>query len=246
MNNVEPEVYLIGETMFREENFNKYMERLGVSFCPSQYSDGENIVEVMGRICYSSYDKSLNPNLTQTRKDEYIENIIKSGHHSVLEHATSNWIFHNVSRVFTAELIRHRFIAISERSLRFVRLSDIGFWCPPGLPDKMKDFFLQEFRDASDLQREMAEVFGLDNMPFSDKKVATSAMRRLAPMGLATAIGVTFNHRSLRHIIQLRTSKHAEIEMRVIFNMVAQIAQSEWPSIYSDFRRNDEGEWSNI
>lgn len=51
---------------------------------------------------------------------------------SVIEHHVTNWIFADVSRVFTHELVRHRVgTAFSQESLRYVRLNDLGLWLPP-------------------------------------------------------------------------------------------------------------------
>ena len=42
-----------------------------------------------------------------------------------------SFVLHNVSRVVTHELVRHRpGTAVSQESLRFVRLTDIPFWFP--------------------------------------------------------------------------------------------------------------------
>ena len=75
----------------------------------------------------------MNPNVTRVRdrNDEYITNILKVKHGSVIEHPMMSFIFADVSRVFTHELVRHRAgVAISQESLRFVRLTDIGMWLP--------------------------------------------------------------------------------------------------------------------
>src|SRR3954470_18901298 len=56
----------------------------------------------MGRMCYRSWAPGLNPNVTRVRADStaYLENILRSAHGSVLEHANYSFVFHNVSRVF--------------------------------------------------------------------------------------------------------------------------------------------------
>jgi len=55
---------------------------------------------------------------------EYFENLLRSAHGSVLEHAGYSFALRNVSRVFTHELVRHRAgSAFSQESLRYVRLT---------------------------------------------------------------------------------------------------------------------------
>lgn len=95
--------------------------------------DGEALVEIGGRLCYRSWVPGANANVTKIREEseEYLGNILKSGHGSVLEHANYSFIFDDVSRVFTHEMVRHRAgVAVSQESMRFVRLTDIPFWFP--------------------------------------------------------------------------------------------------------------------
>src|SRR5262245_24717498 len=84
----------------------------------------ETLIEFAGRLCYRSWEPGLNPNVRKIRTDrgEYFENLLASGHGSVLEHANFTFVFHHVSRVFTHELVRHRAgSAFSQESLRYVR-----------------------------------------------------------------------------------------------------------------------------
>lgn len=244
MHRVEPEIYVIAETAGVPSEISRYVRDIGV---PRWDTDvpcfkAEAVMEVMGRLCYQAFGIDLNPNLTRVREGnaEYLKNIIKVRHGSVLEHCSVSFIFRNVSRVFTAELCRHRVgVAISEQSLRFVRLEDLGLWLPSAIEEdpNLVALFEKTFKDLGELQIELAKVFNLDNVkvPFSTKKELTSAMRRVAPLGLATSIGWTVNHRTLRHVLELRTSKHAEEEIRLVFSKVGHICKEKWPAIYADF-----------
>lgn len=66
-------------------------------------------------------------------------------------------------------------------------------------------------------------------LPFKLKKQRTSALRRMAPNGQTNEIFWSMNIRSLRNVLCLRTSRHAEWEIRVVFNQVAEILQERWP-----------------
>lgn len=244
MHKVEPKVFLLGETKFNDEGWGAYAQHIGTKWKARQaeaHSDGELLVEVYGRMCYRSWEPGMNPNVTKVREGngKYISNIIASKHGSVLEHAVTNWIFADVSRVFTHELVRHRVgTAFSQESLRYVRLEDLGLWMPPEVEADpyMKQLFEETFTSLGDLQLKMAKHLDLDNSKdFHRKKVMTSAMRRIAPDGLATAIGMSMNFRSLRHLVELRTSNGAEVEIRKVFNEVAEIAKDRWPAIMADF-----------
>ena len=81
-------------------------------------------------------------------------------------------------------------------------------------------------------------------MPFHVKKEVTSALRRLAPLGLCTDIIWTANVRTLRHVIEMRTAEGAEEELRTVFDEVARIMQREAPGLFQDFARADDGSWT--
>ena len=96
--------------------------------------------------------------------------------------------------------------------------------------------FTKTFEELSSLQKEMAELFDVDRLDsFHKKKEITSAMRRLAPIGLATNIGWSCNMRTLRHVIEMRTDPGAEEEIRLVFAKVADIAIARWPNLFADY-----------
>jgi thymidylate synthase (FAD) len=210
-------------------------------------SPGEMLVEFGGRACYRSWEPGLNPNVTRVRtdRDEYFANILRSAHGSVLEHANYSFALRNVSRVFTHELVRHRAgSAFSQESLRYVRLADIGFRVPPAL-EPIRDQVISIVEQLEELQVSAAGELGIDEegLPFHVKKEITSALRRLAPIGLSTDIVWTANARTLRHVIEMRTAEGAEEELRLVFDQVARIMRDEAPGLFQDFARQDDGAW---
>ena len=80
-------------------------------------------------------------------------------------------------------------------------------------------------------------------MKFDEKKAWTSALRRFLPDGMATNLVWTANHRTLRWVLEMRTSPGAEVEMRYVFDKVGQLLQRDYPLIYGDFQRtpHDDG-----
>ena len=196
MHRVEPEVHLLAYTQIDRDGLEDYLNSIGaVGWDTDAESDLEELIEVMGRGCYRSFGTELNANLTKVREGNkpYIENIIRVNHGSVLEHGFISFIFHNVSRVFTHELVRHRVgVAISQESLRFVRLDDLGLWIPSCYANN--DAAVQRFkvvwREAEQaynfLLSEDVLGFNIDKAPFHVKKEYTSAARRVAPIGLST------------------------------------------------------------
>ena len=243
MHPVEPKVFLIGETRVVEEGLQAYLEHIGVpDWVSDAPTDAERLVEVMGRLCYRSFKPGLNPNVTKVREHngDYIANILSVKHGSVIEHPVMNFIFADVSRVFTHELVRHRpGVAISQESLRFVRLDDLGQWLPTVIredPEAMA-IFVRTFDDLERLQQELAQHFQLDapGTPFARKKTVTSAMRRLAPDGLSTAIGWSANPRTIRWVLEMRTHPSAEEEIRFVFGKVGEVMVARYPHLFGDF-----------
>lgn len=244
MHKVEPKVFLVGEQRIVEEGMKAFLEHIGVpDWVSDAPSDAEKIVEVMGRLCYKSFVPGLNANVTKVREhnDEYLANILKVKHGSVIEHAQINFIFADVSRVVTHELVRHRVgVGISQESLRYVRLTDLGQWLPSAVKENEEavTIFTEAFTYLEQLQLKLAQIFDLDNpnMPFKLKKVLTSAMRRVAPIGLATNIGWSANFRTARFVIELRTGPEAEEEMRVLFGQVAEQCVKRYKNAFGDFK----------
>jgi thymidylate synthase (FAD) len=258
MHETTPSVFLIARPAVDVEGMRAYLEDVGgESWLERQLEESggapnsaEMLVEFCGRACYRSWEPGLNVNVTRVRTDRraYHENILRSAHGSVLEHANFSFALRNVSRVLTHELVRHRAgSAFSQESLRYVRLTDIGFRVPPAL-EPVRERALQIVEQLEEFQREAAEQLGLDEdgVPFHVKKEATSALRRLAPIGLSTDIIWTANVRTLRHVIEMRTAEGAEEELRLLFNTIAEIAQREAPLLFQDFSRQDDGSWVPI
>jgi thymidylate synthase (FAD) len=163
----------------------------------------------------------------------------------VLEHANFTFVFHKVSRVFTHELVRHRpGVAVSQESLRYVRLTSLGFRIPDVL-EPLADRIVEIVETLEDFQLQAAEEFGLDDdgTPFHVKKEVTSALRRLAPLGLSTEIVWSANVRTLRHVIEARTAAGAEEEIRFVFGEVARQLHVECPLLLADFQCLEDGSW---
>jgi thymidylate synthase (FAD) len=255
MRETTPSVHLIARPSVDLAGMHEYLRDVGGSGWlegrqeegGDELNDGQLLVEFCGRMCYRSWAPGLNANVSKIRTDqqEYLGNILSSLHGSVLEHANYTFAFRSVSRVFTHELVRHRAgSAFSQESLRYVRLTDIGFRVPPAL-EPVRDQVVQLVEQLEEFQVSAAEALGLDEegVPFSVKKEVTSALRRLAPIGLSTDIVWTANLRTLRHVIEMRTAPGAEEELRLVFDQVAHRMKAEAPALFQDFTRDPDGSW---
>jgi thymidylate synthase (FAD) len=259
MRETTPQVFLVARPAVDVEGMGAYLESVGgrswldmreqesTESPEAPVADAELLAEFAGRICYRSWEPGLNANVTRIRTDReaYFANVLQSFHGSVLEHANFSFAFRNVSRVFTHELIRHRAgSAFSQESLRYVRLTDIGFRVAPAL-EPIRDQVIELVEKLEEFQLSAADQLGLDEegVPFAVKKEITSALRRLAPDGLSTDILWTANVRTLRHVIEMRTALGAEEELRLVFDRVAEIVKGEAPNLFQDLTRQDDGSW---
>jgi thymidylate synthase (FAD) len=255
MHETHPAVFLIARPSIDLDGMRGYLSDVGgeawlqrrLAEGEEQPNAGELLVEFGGRACYRSWEPGLNPNVTKVRTDrrEYFANILRSAHGSVLEHANYSFALRNVSRVLTHELVRHRAgSAFSQESLRYVRLTDIGFRVPPAL-EPVREQVLSIVERLEEFQLTAAAELGIDGegVPFHVKKEVTSALRRLAPIGLSTDIVWTANVRTLRHVIEMRTAEGAEEELRLLFDEIAGVMRSEAPELFQDFSRSPDGCW---
>ncbi len=195
----------------------------------------------MGRLCYRSFEPGMNPNVTRVRQGNaaYLRNIINVGHGSVVEHPVLNFIFADVSRVVTHELVRHRAgTAMSQESLRFVRLDTLSAYVPLCIEENETGMtlFAKTFEQLEEVQKTLAEIYAIDDeRQFAVKKKLTSAFRRMAPIGLATTIGWSCNFRTLRHVLENRTDPHAEEEIRYLFGEVFALVRDRYPNLLGDY-----------
>lgn len=261
MKRVTPKIFHLGETRVNESGLQDFLSFHEVEdWETDEGSDAELLIEVAGRRCYQSWETEAvsvsekNPNLAKVRTGNkaYINNILKVRHGSVIEHASCTYAIENVTRVFTHEIVRHRLCAFSQESLRFVRPTQLKAYFPEVFKE-LKDperkhveaLFEGCFEELEGIQRQLVAVLGMDEVKraFGDKKKLQSAMRRLMPIGMATGIIVTTNHRNWRHLIAMRTAKGAEEEIRLVFRLIADDLLSRYPALYQDMTEDD-GEYS--
>lgn len=244
MHVVNPQAFIIGQTSMHHDGARAFLDAVGAVdwhwHDSAAWDEGELLVEIAGRTCYKSFGTELNKNLTRVRSGnhDYIGNILKTKHGSVLEHSTVTVGFVNVSRVFTHELVRHRAgCAYSQESMRFVRLEDVGMYVPECIKSASamaQAMFENAVGDAERAYQNLTHALITDDMPFSKKKEITSAIRRIAPSGHATNVVVTANHRAWRHLFELRTAPGVEEEMGVVMSALGKEFKDRYPAMYQD------------
>lgn len=226
----EPRLTLIARPVFTEPA-HLPVEWLGES------TDGERLAEFAGRLCYMS---QKNPAKRNTR--DYLENIKKQGHGSVLEHANYSVLLEGVSRSLTHELVRHRAgFAYSQLSQRYVDESDAHFVVPPAIigDDALEDAWRGQIESALasyvGLVEQLMERYSWVADRVHRRKMAREAARGVLPNSTETKIVVTANARAWRTMLELRSSEGAELEIRRAAVAILRVLQAEAPAFFSDF-----------
>ncbi len=227
---LEPRVTVLARPSFAEP------AHLPVNWL-GESTDGERLAEFAGRLCYMS---QKNPASRPTR--EYLENIKKQGHGSVLEHATYSLLLEGVSRSLTHELVRHRAgFAYSQLSQRYVDESTANFVMPPAIiGDEMLESSWREQMDAAQksyvaLVESLMQRYAWVGDKIHRRKMAREAARGVLPNSTETKIVVTANARAWRTMLELRSSEGAEQEIRRCAVEILRILQVEAPGFFSDF-----------
>lgn len=144
-------------------------------------TDPALLIALSGKRCYMSFVEGLNPNVNRIRKDyvKYFDNVLASGHGSVLEHSVFNFAIEGVSRVFTAEMNRHRAgWAISEGSLRFIRFGEnIPYWEPDSISGS-------DTIPPDALDKRLVEIIEMNDVAYKQGGIDAAAGGMRATLGL--------------------------------------------------------------
>jgi thymidylate synthase (FAD) len=204
-------------------------------------TDGERLAEFAGRLCYMSQH---NPANRPTR--DYLENIKKQGHGSVLEHANYSLLLEGVSRSLTHELVRHRAgFSYSQLSQRYVDESEACFVVPPAIAgdELLEGAWRAQVESAQStyvaLVSQLMERYGWVADKIHRRKMAREAARGVLPNSTETKIVVTGNARAWRTMLELRSSEGAELEIRRLAVLVLRLLREEAPAFFSDFEIYD-------
>ncbi|MEK7447306.1 MAG: FAD-dependent thymidylate synthase [Patescibacteria group bacterium] len=185
----------------------------------------EKTIAVAARQCYYKDDALI---LKDQISDEFVTRflgeLISSGHHSTLEHASFTFFISGISRACSHQLVRHRIASYSQQSQRYVNFGEgFTYICPPSIKkDKEK---LKIFED------EMEKIAaGYDKL--GKLGIKPEDARFLLPNAAETKITVTMNARSLLHFFEERTCTRAQWEIRAMATKMLEQAKEVAPIIF--------------
>ncbi len=168
--------------------------------------------------------------MTPDSAPDFIRRIIKSGHHSVLEHVSIT-VKLVCDRGVTHELVRHRLASYSQESTRYANYSrdrfgkEITVVKPPFWPEDSPPY--RQWYEAM----KAAETH---YMRLSEMGASPQEARSVLPNSLKTEIVMTCNIREWRHVFQLRCSPQAHPQIRQVMLPLLEEFHQKIPVLFDD------------
>ena len=181
----------------------------------------ETHIAKCGSTCYDSTPKELD------NARIMIKAIIKSGHESVIEHASASFEISGISRVVTHELVRHRLFSFSQRSQRYVSEKTPEYVIPEEIEcnEHAKNLYVN-------LMNNIWQSYStLQSLGYKNE-----IARYVLPNACTTKICVTGNFREWRSFLKLRLSKRAQHEIRTLANIILDKLIEIAPSCFEDLK----------
>jgi len=193
--------------------------------------DGDAIlkkIELCGRVCYKSEEK-----IDDESSKKFVEDIIKRGHESVLEHVSFTIRF-IVDRGVSHELVRHRIASFSQESTRYCNYgheNEVTF---------IKPMFWEEIRKKNTEQYDTwlssCKYSEVSYLGLINNGSTAQEARSVLPNSLKTEVIMTANLREWRHFFKLRTPIAAHPQMREVTIPLLRELQGIIPVIFDDIR----------
>lgn len=182
-------------------------------------------IEQCGRVCYKSEHK-----IADSSAQEFVRNLIKRGHESVLEHVSITVKF-ICDRGVSHEIVRHRIASYSQESTRYCNYSNEQFGSEITV---IKPCFLA--RDTPGyfkwwLACKQAEEAYFDLLDYG---CSPQEARAVLPNSLKTEVVMTANLREWRHFLRLRTSTAAHPQMREVACMLLEKMKAKVPVVFDN------------
>jgi len=157
-----------------------------------------------------------------------------------MKHGTFTVVVDGVSRAMTHQFVRHRPVAFSQRSQRYCGESDFNYVVPP---DAMGELKLKNAdRVAAVMDREPDTFTFSDSMQLMGhfySKLQGAGLKNedarfVLPNACETNIVATATLNQWLHMINLRTSKHAQWEIREAHRQICHLLKEHCPGLPFD------------
>jgi thymidylate synthase (FAD) len=145
------------------------------------------------------------------------------GHESPFEHAYATFRISGCSRAMTHQLVRHRLLAVSQRSQRYVSERGFDYVLPESLPPE----HVADFHADMETIRKMYQKW-------KERGLRNEDARFVLPNACATDIQISANFREFRHVIRVRCDSHAQWEIREICTRILRMLHERAPLCFAD------------
>ncbi|MFH1190840.1 MAG: FAD-dependent thymidylate synthase [Candidatus Omnitrophota bacterium] len=165
------------------------------------------------------------------KQEEFVKNIVASGHMSPLEHVKFSFAIQGVSRALTHQLVRHRIASFSQQSQRYVKEKDFDYILPPAIQGnaEAKNEFERLMTTIQQSYTKLLLLLGQDNF---SQEAANQDARFVLPQAAETKIVVTMNCRELLHFFGHRCCSRAQWEIRQLANAMLDICRQKLPAVF--------------
>ncbi len=180
--------------------------------------DPEAVIELAARTCYQSQDRT-----DEDSAGVLIEKLLTMGHLTPLEHAYATFRISGCSRAMSHQLVRHRLMAVCQKSQRYVSETDFDYVTPPGLSEA----------DRAEFCEDMAAI-GRMYGKWKARGLRNEDARFVLPNACATELVISANFREFRHIFEMRCSRHAQWEIRAACTEMLTALHTHAPSVFGD------------
>lgn len=180
--------------------------------------DPEALCALAAQNCYSKHttdERTKNGKiLTPTGVQNMLNRVIRSGHHSTIEHASFTFAIEGVSRSLLAQITRHRIASFSVMSQRYVKLDEPSFVTPPSMAE-CATLWNGNYGAIEEFEMQMRNAWESYNKLLKMGIPAEDA-RYVLPNACTTNIIMTMNGRELLHFLSLRCCNRTQWELREV------------------------------
>ena len=164
-------------------------------------------IELAARTCYKSEDK-----ITTDSAARLLRGLLKSGHHSVFEHASAS-VRVVCDRGISHEIVRHRLCAFSQESTRYANYAKDKFGQEITV---IRPFFWSRESGAYQIWKAQMESAEKAYLGLVADGASPQEARSVLPNSLKTEIVITANMREWRHIFKLRCAAASHPQIRQV------------------------------
>ena len=192
----------------------------------------EETVALGARLCYSRAGvDDLLERISAKDQSAFVERLLSMGHESVFEHTSFTFGIEGVSRVFLAQVTRHRLASFSVQSQRYVSYADgFNYVVPPTIRALGEEA-------VAEYEAQMAQMHAWYTgwqEKLCDGEASNQDARFVLPGACETRMILTMNARELRHFFALRMCSRAQWEIRSVAAQMHRLCLEVAPALFAD------------